>query len=235
MNKKRSYAWQYGRCMNWLWYFFIFINKHTHQYIPFMDKPQEIIVGGNQLEVSRQIGMMGAYELLENWPKKTQQAQADACHGRVEDIWQSEVEATVPCKKVHQIQLLISNLMVLDGHQPTSRNLYALALSHIYVYIICVYYMCIDTFIHILWLSMYDHGGHVRNVFHINPRTSGKEHLTKLLIVKGGLQLCLKDTPLKTNGWNLKIPHWKRRNIDPNHQFLGSMFVLGGVSEIYQV
>ena len=47
-----------------------------------------------------------------------------------------------------------------------------------------------------------------------------------LLIVKAadcqrGLQLCLKDTPLKTNGWNLKIPHWKRRNIDPNHQILG--------------
>ena len=38
-----------------------------------------------------------------------------------------------------------------------------------------------------------------------------------------------KATPLKTNGWNLKIPPWKRRNIDPNHQFLGSMFALGSV------
>ena len=28
-------------------------------------------------------------------------------------------------------------------------------------------------------------------------------------------------TPPKINGWNLKIIPWKRRNIDPNHQFLG--------------
>ena len=28
-------------------------------------------------------------------------------------------------------------------------------------------------------------------------------------------------SPLKTNGWNLKIHVWKRRNIDPNHQIFG--------------
>ena len=40
-------------------------------------------------------------------------------------------------------------------------------------------------------------------------------------------------TPLKTNGWNLKIPpKGKGGNIDPKHQFLGSMFVLGGVTFI---
>ena len=32
-------------------------------------------------------------------------------------------------------------------------------------------------------------------------------------------------TPPKTNGWNLKIPPWKRRN----HQSWGSMLVFGGV------
>lgn len=61
--------------------FWIHINTDTWLH----GQLQEIIVGVNQLEVSRQIGMMGAYDLLENWSiEKTK--QADACHGRVEDI-----------------------------------------------------------------------------------------------------------------------------------------------------
>ena len=36
-------------------------------------------------------------------------------------------------------------------------------------------------------------------------------------------------TPPKINGWNLKIIPWKRRNIDPNHQFWASMLVFRGV------
>ena len=42
---------------------------------------QEIIVGVNQLEVSRQIGMMGAYDLLENWSIKKQSKQMRAMEG----------------------------------------------------------------------------------------------------------------------------------------------------------
>ena len=37
-------------------------------------------------------------------------------------------------------------------------------------------------------------------------------------------------TRTKTNGWNLKMVPWKRRNIDPNHQSWGSMLVFRGVT-----